>query len=451
VALKRRLSQAVTQAVKGRRIRRTLSVLHPQFSTDPYPLYHQLREMNPVRRDPLLGWWVVTGFPEVTAVLRDKRFSSQPRSQRTASGTMELDVLPAGPVRRQLAAIAMVLTRQVVFMDPPVHMRVRMRLSEMFSPAGMNKLRERVQEVADDLIDRVAPKGEMDLIDDFAYPLPLTIVAEMMGMAGEDFSLLKRWSNLFGRMLSFDTPLKQDLESRRDVIEARAYFDRMIARGNGTPLSRLLTGPNAVDADELFANCGFLLAAGHETSTSLLGNGLRVLLDHPDQFAKLRDDPGVMTNAVEELLRFESPVQWSGRRATEDVELAGQRIKKNEFVFISLGAANRDPRQFPEPDKLDLTRANASKHLAFSGGNHYCLGAALGRIELQIGFATLLRRLKNFKIEATPSELRWRTGTAIRTLESLPVRFELNNDSRLAQPAPGTEPARVGPGRDEVV
>jgi cytochrome P450 len=455
VALKHRVTRTVGNALKLRRIRRDLSLLHPQIhSGNPYPIYHRLRAIDPVRRDPVLGWWIVTGYAEVNQVLRDRRFSSAPRSQRTPSGTIELETLPEGPIRRQLATIATVITRQVVFLDPPSHTRVRVRLADLFTPAIMQNVRSRVQELADELIDRVAATGRMDLINDFAFPLPLTIVSEMMGMGRDNDAVLKRWSNLFGRMLAFDTPLHQDLEYREHLIEARNYFDQIIRRmqesdGPPPPLARMLSGNNAIDADELFANCGFLLAAGHETSTSVMANGMRVLIEHPRELQKLCDDPALLNNAVEELLRLESPIQWSARRAMDDVDLGGKKITKGELIFISLGAANRDPRQFPEPDTLDITRPNAAKHLAFSGGGHYCLGAALGRIELQVGYATMLRRLHDLKLLEPPDKLKWRTGTAIRTLDSLMVSYDPARAGRpqggAAQPEPATAAAADQP------
>jgi cytochrome P450 len=276
----------------------------------------------------------------------------------------------------------------------------------------------------------------MDFIRDFAYPLPLLVAAELMGFHKKDKVQLKRWSDVFAGMLSFRTTTAEDLHARQCMLEMRAYFDRIIAdlraAPNETLLSYLITprdGSEPIDEDSLFANCVFLLAAGHETTTSVMGSGLLALLKHPEQLERLKRDESLMPNAVEELLRYESPVQWTSRRTKEEVELGGVKIPANTMVMISMGAANRDPRQFPDPDRLDITRANANKNLAFSGGNHYCLGAGLARIELQVGLATMLRRLPNLRVEPG-FKVTWRKGTTLHSFESLPVLFDPVNEPR---------------------
>jgi cytochrome P450 len=439
VALAKRVKKAVGNAVKAYKVYGQLSAMHPKLVTDPYPMYRRLRAKGIVRRDPLLPAFVVTGYAEVSQVLRDPRFSSEPRSNRTKSGTMEVDFLPAGPVRKDLCVIANVLTKQMVFMDPPNHSRVRNQMAQMFSPRNVNTMRDRVQEIADYLIDEVGASGRMDLVEDYAYPLPLLVVAEIMGFRREDKVMLKRWSDVFATMLAFSTTMREDLHARQCMIEMRRYFDEIVAelqaRPNASLLSQLITpkdGSPPIDLDELFGNCVFLLAAGHETTTSVLANGVRALLNDERQLKMLMDDPALMVNAVEELLRYESPVHWTSRRAKEDLELGGVQIPKNSMVMISMGAGNRDERQYPDPDRLDITRANAKTNLAFSGGNHYCLGAQLARIELQVGLATLLKRCRNLRIQPG-FEVTWRPGTTLHSFESLPVLFDSEEKARQAE------------------
>jgi cytochrome P450 len=256
----------------------------------------------------------------------------------------------------------------------------------------------------------------MDLIKDFAYLLPLRIASDMLCFDRADEPLLLRWADVFGETLAFTLPLAQDLAARRTLLEMRRDLPRLIRH---SPLSRL---GETVDEDELFANVGFLLAAAHDTTAGTLGAGMRTLLLNPDQLQRLCDDPSLLPNAAEELLRCESPVQWTARRAMEDLQIAGQKIARGEIALVSIGAANRDPRQFDDPDRLDITRSNADRHIAFGGGAHYCLGAAFGRIELQVGIAALIR-LRNLRLDPD-AQPQWRVGTALRALRSLPVLFD---------------------------
>ncbi|MEA2710111.1 MAG: hypothetical protein QOF78_2712 [Phycisphaerales bacterium] len=411
-----------------------LSATHAQLATDPYPIYRTWREkLPPLRRDPLLPAWIVSGYDEVQQVLKDSRFSSQPRSNRTRSGTLEIDALPAGPVRRDLCVIGNVLSNMMLFSDAPQHSRMRATMGQVFSPRNVANLRPIVQRVAEELVDVIAQSGrrEFDLIADFASPLPLLVIADVMGMSRRDAVQLKEWSVAFASLLGFSTSVRQDLSARRAIREMRGYFERIVAEMRGRPnpaslLSQMITPPDGsppLEEEELFGNWVLLLAAGHETTTSILGTAVRALLQHPEQMQTLTNDlDGRIAHAVEELLRFESPLQWTSRRAKEDVIIADEKIPKNATVLLSMGAANRDPRQFPDPDRLDLSRANAASHLAFSAGSHFCLGAALARIELQVGLGALLRRLPAIRTEES-FRINWRPGTTWRSIEALPMRF----------------------------
>ena len=408
-----------------------LSAVHPGFSVDPYPLYARLRQQDkPIRRDPLLPVWVATGYDEVLAILRDPRFTVQRKSSRTSSSAFTIDVLPDGKVRSQLGVLAGVLAKKMIFLDAPEHTRVRNLMNASFTPRAVEAMRPRIQKMADDLLDAAMAKGSLDLILDFALQLPIIVICEMIGFPPADRDPLKKWADAVSHVLALGCTMRQEVDARRAMIEMRAYFDRILDGWREKPGDNLLSlliksGYPASENDqmELFSNCVFLLGAGHETTTSTIGNGFRILLAHRDQFEKLQAEPQkLIAGAIEELLRFESPVQWTSRQAKEDVEVGGVRIATGESVLISLGAANRDPRQFPDPDRLDITRKDAHRHLAFSGGIHFCLGAALSRVEAQVGIATLIRRLPHLKID-TNEPLRWKSGSTIRTLESLPAAF----------------------------
>jgi cytochrome P450 len=318
----------------------------------------------------------------------------------------------------------------MIFLDAPEHTRVRNLMNAAFTPRAVEAMRPRIQRMADGLLDAAVAKGSLDLILDFALQLPIIVICEMIGFPPADRDQLKKWADAVSHVLALGCTMRQEVDARRAMIEMRAYFDRILEQwrqepGDNNLLSMLLKSgypANEEEQRELFSNCVFLLGAGHETTTSTIGNGFRILLAHRDQLERLQADPKLIAGAVEELLRFESPVQWTSRQAKEDVEVGGVTIAAGESVLISLGAANRDPRQFSDPDRLDVTRKDAHRHLAFSGGIHFCLGAALSRVEAQVGIGTLLRRLPKLKID-TNEPLRWKSGSTIRTLESLPAVF----------------------------
>jgi pimeloyl-[acyl-carrier protein] synthase len=328
----------------------------------------------------------------------------------------------------------------MVFSDPPVHSRVRNRMSEVFSPRNVQAMRPRVERIAKELLDDAVAKNMVsgadhaseqrgfDFIKDFASPLPLLVVCDILGFPRADRHDIKRWSDAFAMLLSFRTTIAEDLYVRKCLVEMRGYFERVVADFRSNPNDSLvsrLSDPAAspMDLDELFGNCVFLLAAGHETTTSVMANGLCALLRDRGVLQAVLADPSLIPNACEEMLRMESPVQWTSRRAKEGLELAGCKIEKNAMVLISIGAANRDPRQFPDPDRFDPAREDAAKHLAFSGGNHFCLGAGLARMELQVGIIAALTQLKNLRI-APGFKPSWRRGTTLHSIGSLPVLFE---------------------------
>lgn len=404
------------------------SIGHPGFVKDPYPLYRRLRRRCPIRRDPLVGVWVITSYDETLAMLRDSRFQRDP---------FNLDHLPPG-IRQQLGladnvktyeSTADLFSLQMLFLDPPKHTRLRGLLAKSFTPRVVQNLRPRIQELTDLLLDKVRGAGSMDVIRDLAYPLPTMVIAELLGFPAEDYERLKVWSDDFAALLGFNPTDEQQSKAMQSLEQIQHYFETIVARLKVRPRDNLLSALLTVDSEgdrlspaELFANCILLLAAGHETTTNLIGNGMLALLRNPDQLKLLRRDPSLIVNAVEELLRYDSPVQWTSRVAAQTIELGGKTISQGDFVLASLGAANRDPKYFPDPDRLDITRpVSANKHLAFGSGIHFCLGAALARMEGQIAIGSLVSSFPTLRLGR--QRLRWHKGVVFRGLESLNVTF----------------------------
>jgi pimeloyl-[acyl-carrier protein] synthase len=392
-------------------------LLEPEVLANPYPLYRKLRSEDPVHWDRFLHTWVVTRYPDVLNVLHSFSADRTPSpEQLTAMGLSGMN------------AIAKVMVKQMLFMDAPAHTRLRGLASVAFTPQKVRVLKGHIQQIADDLLDRVQARGQIDMIADFAAPLPAIVTAEMLGVPTEDHSDLKRWSADFAEMLgNFQhnpDRIPRVLESTNNLTN---YFQNMIAKMRDNPREGLIHSFMTAELDgdrlseeEIVANCIVTMVGGQETTTNLIGNGLLTLMRNPEQLARLRDDPALLSSGVEELLRYESPSQHTGRIAREDVEMGGQQIRKGQAVMAIMAAANRDPERFPEPDELILDRAD-NKHLAFGWSSHFCFGAPLARMEGQIAFETILRRLPN--LEVVPGPLTWRTNSGLRGLTALPVRF----------------------------
>jgi cytochrome P450 len=392
-------------------------LLEPEVLANPYPLYNKLRTEDPVHWDRFLHTWVVTRYPDVLNVLHSFSADRTPTpEQLTAMGLSGLN------------PIAKVMVKQMLFMDAPAHTRLRGLASAAFTPAKVEVLRGHIQEIADDLLDRVEARGEMDVIADFAAPMPAIVTAEMLGVPTEDHEDLKKWSADFAEMLgNFQhnpDRLPRVLESTNNLTN---YFQAAIEKTRQHPREGLIhsfmtaeiNGDRLTD-EEIVANCIVTMVGGQETTTNLIGNGLLTLMRNHEQLARLRDNPSLIQSAVEELLRYESPSQHTGRIAREDVQIGDKEIKKGQAVMAIMAAANRDPARFPDPDALILDRKD-NKHLAFGWSSHFCFGAPLARMEGQIAFETLLRRLPN--LELTPGPLTWRNNSGLRGLMALPVTF----------------------------
>ncbi|HEY1690572.1 MAG TPA: cytochrome P450 [Polyangiaceae bacterium] len=393
-------------------------LLDPEVLADPYPLYARLRTEDPVHWDPFLHAWVVTRYVDVVHVLNTFSAARTPSPEQLEA--MGLSAL--GP-------IADVMVRQMLFLDAPSHTRIRKLAAQAFTPRRVAALREHIQEITDRLIDAVEPTGHFDVIRDLAEPLPCIVTAEMLGVPAEHHQKLKLWSQDFAEMLgNFQHNPERAPRIAESVAAMTAYFREAMDAQRASPRPGLLgalmdaeVDGDRLSNDEIIANVIVTMVGGQETTTNLIGNGLLALLRHPDQLEKLRADPSLVPSAVEELLRFEAPSQQTARLAPEDVEIGGRAIKKRQAVIAVMGAANRDPARFPDPDRLDIARQD-NKHVAFGWGPHFCFGAALARIEGQASFETMLRRLPDLRLPAG-TKLRWRTNLGLRGLVALPLEF----------------------------
>jgi pimeloyl-[acyl-carrier protein] synthase len=320
--------------------------------------------------------------------------------------------------------------RSMIHMDAPDHTRLRSLVNKAFTPRAVNAMESRIRTLVDELLAAVQPQGHMDVIADLAYPLPVIVIAEMLGIPAEDRRKFKQWSDEMSTLLSGDPAslpeevLLQALKAREELVD---YFRDVADRRRHEPgndlLSALLQAEEEggrLTEDELYSTVVLLLAAGNETTTNLIGNGLFALLRHEDQHRRVWDDPTLIPQAVEEMLRYDGPVQLTTRQATVDLEIHGTNIHKGEWLYLVIGAATRDPEQFPEPDKFDVTRAD-NKHIAFGAGAHFCLGAPLARLEAQITLRALRQRCPNLRLGAENPE--YRNNFNLRGLQSLPVTF----------------------------
>ena len=406
--------------VSTRNAKETLSLyrlLDPEVLANPYPLYHRLRTEDPVHWDPFLHAWVVTRYEDVVRVLHHFSADRTPAPEQLTS--MGLSAL--NPV-------AQVMVRQMLFLDAPAHTRLRSLASVAFTPSRVERLRAHIQEIVDGLLDRVESAGQSDLIADLAEPMPAIVTAELMGVPVDDHKQLKSWSADFAEMLgNFQHNPDRIPRVLRSVEEMTAYFRAAIREQHEHPRDGLIQALMSAEIEgsrlteeEVIANVIVTMVGGQETTTNLIGNGLLSLLRHPGQLHKLRDDSSLIPSAVEELLRYESPSQHTARLARDDVQMGGRLIRQRQAVIAVMGAANRDPQRFPDPDRLDITRKD-NRHVAFGWAAHFCFGAPLARIEGQIAFETILRRLPRLALDPRP--LVWRQNLGLRGLAALPVTF----------------------------
>ena len=386
----------------------------------PFPVYRWLRDQAPVYWSESLTAWVVTRYADVVDVFGNPQTFSSDRFRR-------IDERYASQ-RPAVQAVAEVLGHWLVFRDPPDHERLRGLLQSSFTPKTLESSRERIQRTADTLLDRVVAHGTMDFIREVAFPLPATVIAGLMGAPEDDLEAIKAWSDRLASYLGGAVDARDNFtEASAGVAALVRYFDALLRERERRPSDDLMTlmlraehQGDRLTHDEVVANCVLLLFAGHETTTNLLGNGLFHLLRHPAQAALLHADPSLLHHAVEELLRYDGPVPATVKIATEDRSWHGRTIRRGDMVMPFMASANRDPRQFPDPDTLDVCRA-PERHVAFAAGMHFCLGAWLARLEARIVLDTVFRRLPD--LELASAEVRWKPMIFLRGLESLPLRW----------------------------
>jgi cytochrome P450 len=392
----------------------------PAFLADPYPVFHKLRATAPVFRASH-GRWFITRYDDTVQLLRDRSFGKDYENPDTLTRRF-------GPTALQEPAVVE-LTNMMLLRDPPDHTRLRGLVVKAFTARRIEAIRERVQDLTDRLLDKVIPLGRMDAIRDLAFPLPVLVICELLGIPEEDQARFVTGSSSGAPLLNPTPPTRAELDdANRGTLESAAYFGALFERRRREPRDDLITllvraeeeGDRLTTA-ELSANVNLLFAAGHETTVNLIGNGLLWLLRHPEQWRMLRDDPSMVPNAIEEILRFESPVQSVARTVAEPVELSGVMLEPADIVVSLVGAANRDPAMFENPDRFDITRKDL-RPLSFGGGIHFCLGAQLARIEAAVVFETVLCRLSEPRL-VEPDHPKWRPSFLLRGLTELPVAW----------------------------
>lgn len=414
------MNTVIDQAATRDTARSTLSLYHlldPGVLANPYPLFQRLRTEAPVHWDAYLHTWVVTRYKDVLEVLHT--FSADRTHTPEKLRAMGL---------AEMTPIAQLMVKFMLFMDPPAHTRLRSLAAHAFTPARVAFLRMHIRDIVSRLLDEVQHKGRMDVIRDLAEPLPAIVTAEMLGVPVSDRDQLKAWSADFAEMLgNFQHNPEHAPRMLRTVNDMTAYFRDCIRCQKANPREGLVHSLMAAEIDgdrlteeEVVATCIVTMVGGQETTTNLIGNGILTLLRNPGEMQRLRDDLSLVPSAVEEMLRFESPSQHTGRLASEDRYLGGKLIRKRQAVMAVMAAANRDPERFPEPDRFDITRTD-NHHLAFGYAAHFCFGAALARVEGQEAIDAFMRRIPDLELE--PQTLVWRNNLGLRGLTGLRVRF----------------------------
>jgi len=412
--------QLLQQILPARKRPTRASLFNPAMLADPYPTYQKLRVQDPVHWDEVDDRWVLSRYADVATVLRSPLASSD-------RGKASSRFVP--PAFRHLLDFR---SNNMLNCDAPRHHRLRLLVSKAFTARAVEALAGDIESLVGGFLDAAQPHGRMDLIADLANPLPITVIAQMLGVPAEDRLQFKLWSDDLAVVAGGGgSPAALGIADYRRAAEAyaklTAYFGKVVAARKIQPQDDLLSAlahaeeeGDRLSEGELYSNAALLLTAGHETTTNLIGNGMLALLHNPEQMDRLRGDLSLVPSAIEELLRYDSPVQFTSRVLTGDMTLGGKQLHKGEVVLLLLGAANRDPEQFADPDRLDVARQN-NKHLAFALGAHFCLGAQLARLEGKITLEALLRRMPDLRLEG--AQPRYREHYNLRGLKALPVAF----------------------------
>jgi cytochrome P450 len=414
--LARELREAWLPIAQGKKV-----VFDDEILQNPYPTYARLHEEGPLHYLDVGGKWAVWSIfshAECSSIAKDPRLSAK-RAQQ---------MLLSLPISRQseFKELARMFGLWLIFMDPPEHTRLRKLLNKGFSAAAIEQLRPQVEHIVDQMLKPLQQGSEIDLMHEFANPMPVRIILEMLGIPQELRDTFVNWSRAIAVFRGNPNRTVEEAQAAQDaLLELTEFFRKTVAErrcNKGDDLISLLIDieeeGEVLTEEELYAQCIALLFAGHETTRNLIGNGMYTLLQHPRETAELREQPEIIRSAVEELLRYESPVQFTARVLKEDIEVCGQPIRKGWTVLCMLGAANRDPKQFKDPDHLDLKRLN-NQHLAFSAGLHFCIGAQLARLEGQVALLNLVQRFPRMKLNAVRPD--WASTFGFRGLKSLPV------------------------------
>lgn len=409
---------------------RNLNLFSPQTRANPYPIYAELRKEAPVY--PIQGqsgrrMWIVTRYEDVQTVLKDPRFIKNVREVATGEELAAIDA------NLQSSAFRL-LNYHLLNADPPDHTRLRSLITKTFTPRRVELLRPRIEQLTDELIDAMEGKTEVDLIDAFAFPLPIRVISELMGLPIADRHKFREWTSMIVDRAGTEAP---EVNQRKGTQAFVSYLTQLVVERRNQPMSSdsdeskdLVTAliqteeqGDKLSEEELISMLWILILAGHETTVNLIGNGMLALFQHPDQMEKLKDNPELIKTAIEEFLRYNGPVEAATLRyASENLELDGQKISRGDALWAALAGADRDPSEFANSDDLDVTRTN-NQHLAFGYGIHYCVGAPLARLEGQIAFRKLLERKPTIHLAVPAEQLTWRPNMILHGLQSLPVAF----------------------------
>ena len=390
----------------------------PEFHANPYPILDRLRQEDPIHKS-IFGTWIITRYADAVSILNDERFNVDnlpERLQRKSSYLKEGD----------LQTLSQTINQWFLFLNPPDHTRLKRVVTPAFSPAAIEVLRHKIQAIVDDLLAKVKQKGEMDIIKDLASPLSALVIAEIFGFPREDYEKLIHWSSEEFFLLQQPWSLEAYQHQNQVIKENKEYLVEKIAEYKKEPNDGLLSYlinqkniENQLTEEEIISTCILINTGAQDSTRSLIGNGILALLNHSESLLYLQQNPNAIKNAVEEFVRYDSPIQYVARRAMEDIEIAGKLISKGDTVIIYIGAANRDPEEFTNPDQLDFNRRN--RHIAFGGGIHHCLGIFLAKVEAQIAINTLIQSLPDIRINR--EKLDWHESITLRGLKTLPVRF----------------------------
>ncbi len=394
-----------------------LNPLLPEFLENPFPTYHKMREISPVAWSEKSKYWMCTGYEEIRNILGDMAYEKQLQRWKQVN-----------PLLKMVPEVANLMKSRAVWMlnmNPPDHTRLRGLVNRAFTPTMVKGMRPHIETIANHLIDGLEDKKEFDFVAEFAFQLPVIVIAKMLGVPEEDREKFKHWSNTLTDTLEPTPNLEHLKKANKANEELYEYLRPLVQERRREPKNDLISALVAAEEDgkklteeEMLSNCILILVAGHETTVNLIGNTVRMLWQHPDQLALLKSNPELVPGAIGEVLRFESPVQTTRRLAGEDMELCGQHIKQGDMMVLFTGAANRDPKQWTDPDKFDITR-DTKKHLAYGHGIHHCLGSSLADTEGQVALETLLKRMPDLKV--LPQKIEMRNTFALRGAKSLMV------------------------------